>query len=98
MRTIYKYPINYGAERFVLEIPQYANLLTIQQQGDFFNPCMWFEVDDSYEKEKIEFILVGTGHERPDDSHKYLGTAMFAGGKLVFHIYTKKTLKDLRFF
>lgn len=94
MKTIWKYNLSPPTEVSTYNMPKGAKFLTIQQQGDFYHPCMWFEVDDEQPKEMVEFLMVGTGHPLPDESYKYLGTGIFKGGELVFHIYTKKSLLD----
>lgn len=36
---------------------------------------------------RMEFRVFGTGHPLPDDRGDYQGTALAAGGRLVWHLY-----------
>jgi len=48
--------------------------------------CIWAEVDPQNAMSSRTFYVRGTGHELPPNV-EYIGTAIFASGALVFHVY-----------
>lgn len=63
-----------------------ADFMCVRDQ--FEKVCLWFLVDPTAEKEKRTIAIVGTGHPAPEDG-AYLGSAMLAGGTLVWHVFEK---------
>lgn len=99
MKTILKYgswaydEIDHGVAAG-FEIHRGAKLLCIgvQKQNRYGNLkeciCLWYEVDDTEEKETKTILVVGTGQgELPAHLGKYLGTAIFGQVRLVYHLY-----------
>ena len=88
MKTIYKYTIPV-TDDFTLKLPKGAKILTFQAQND--TPCIWAVVDDIAELETVHFKLLETGHPAGNiDPMKYIGTALIAGGALVWHLFMFK--------
>ena len=56
MKSIWKYPIR-PDDIVKLEMPKYANILTVQMQHG--TPCIWAMVDTEAEKEERNFIIYG---------------------------------------
>ena len=84
MHTIYKYKLepNFGT----LEMPQGAQVLTVQMQGG--TPCLWARVDTERALERRSFDVYGTGHEVPDDPRLvYVSTFQMDNGALVWHVF-----------
>lgn len=84
MKTIWKYVLQPECS---LEIPRGAELLSVHEQGESI--CLWVLVDPSLEKEVRKFIVLGTGHDVPDVSLKFVGTAHLNASALVFHVFEK---------
>ncbi len=84
MRTVYKYPI-IATDYFQLELPQDAQILTIQTQHS--EPQLWALVDTDALMETRRFRLAGTGHPISDENLRYIGTFQLNGGTLVFHLF-----------
>lgn len=87
MKTIYKYPATLGY--FRLDMPEGAEVLTVQMQGD--NAVMWARVDEDRPKTTRLFALVGTGHDLKEVSDAsqwgYIGTVQ--AGWTVWHLFAK---------
>lgn len=85
MRTVWKYEIP-GTDRFTLELPKGARLLSIQPQGN--QVCLWALVDPAQPKEARLFRLAGTGHPIEElDRLTFVATFQIHGGALVFHVF-----------
>jgi hypothetical protein len=85
MKQIYKYAAKIE-ERFTLELPEGAEILTAQEQGE--NPCIWALVDTESPKVKRTFAVYGTGTTGiPDDPGDYIGTFQLCRGTFVFHLF-----------
>lgn len=86
MRTIWKYPIPFGATRFAM--PEKAKFLSFEVLP--CGPCAWFEIEDSRAKTEREFQIVGTGHPIPK-YFVYRGTAIQkvfgSDDRLIWHLY-----------
>lgn len=86
MAQIWKYECGTPPNgEFVIEMPQGADILTLQMQGN--GPCIWVEVDPGAEKTERFFKTYGTGHEMKEEAQKYVGTYQIRGGMLVFHVF-----------
>lgn len=83
MHTIWKYTLHPKTE---LEMPKAAEILTVGIQGD--DIVMWAKVNPEAPLETRTFLGFGTGHDLPDQIPlKYVGTTLFTGHNLVFHIF-----------
>lgn len=82
-RMIWKFPVSI-AERFSVEMPAGAEILTVQMQGD--TPCMWAIVDPDAFPEIRNFRMAGTGHELGQIG-RHIGTVQMAGGALIWHFF-----------
>lgn len=92
METIWKFEIAEITDRFTLEMPVGAVVLTVQTQNE--TPCLWATVDSEREKEKRYFEIVGTGNPFPQEkdeqiNRKYIGTFQLFGGRIVFHLFER---------
>jgi hypothetical protein len=83
MTTIYKYTLEPG--RTVLELPDGAQVLTVQMQHG--SPCMWALVDLARPIGRRFFDVYGTGHAMPADPGRYVATFQMEGGALVWHVF-----------
>jgi len=83
--AVYKYPVEQNNE-IVIEIPQYAEILTIQTQ--YGKPYIWALIDTRMPRVARRFILAGTGHPiQNKDELTYIGTFQLEEGSLVFHLF-----------
>lgn len=80
---IWKYAFKL-AERFVLEMPQGAQVLTVQEQHG--TPVIWARVDPDAPQESRHFRLCGTGHALGRVGN-YVGTFQMPAHQLVWHLY-----------
>ncbi len=92
--VIYKYPVTPSSGSFQLEMPEDAQVLTVQFQDDASGPGgkMWALVDPARVKVKRTFQIFGTGHAIDLDTYetadiKYVGTYQQFGGELVWHLF-----------
>lgn len=83
MKTIWKLQLN--PEKEVYEIPQGAEILSVQTQ--LGNPCIWFMCNPNARPETRRFVIIGTGHEIVVENLKFIGTFQLHEGKLVFHLF-----------
>lgn len=86
MLTVWKYAIPID-DRFTLDMPIGALILTVQAQQD--KPQLWALVDPDAEIESRTFRLAGTGHPIKEESLRllYLGTFQAHDGALVLHLF-----------
>lgn len=82
----YKYVVPLTAD-FSLELPMGAQILTFQAQRE--TPCIWALVDPDARDSKRRFLLVETAYpiEQNAGALRYVGSAQFRGGSLVFHLF-----------
>lgn len=84
-KTIYKYPVSLEAGVDIV-MPNGAKVLYFGNQHE--TPTLWAEVDPFKPSEVRRFWIVGTGHVTPENTKEaYVGTALFSGGALVWHLY-----------
>ena len=86
--TIYKYEIE--CVTTTLEMPKFAKILCVKSQQK--RVCLWAIVDTTQEKEKRDFLVIGTGHNVPLAQLYYIGTVMQFEEQLVWHVF--EVLKD----
>lgn len=85
MKAVWKYEFSFDDQQSHL-MPRDAEILFFGNQNEM--PCLWVrvELDPRAEDKTLRtFIIRGTGH--PDADGKYIGTALFNGGNLVFHCF-----------
>ena len=87
MKTIWKYPIGIDAE-IKIEIPMFAEILTVQVQ--YGEPNLWVLVDEDNKYEVRKFICYGTGHQIECKDLLYIGTFQLLEGKFVWHLFEKR--------
>jgi hypothetical protein len=84
MRTVYKFACPM-ADQFQLLLPSGAELLHFDNQHN--EPVLWALVDPEAPPAPRSFRLAGTGHLIEEPHVKFVGTAQFRGGSLVFHLF-----------
>ena len=83
-KTIYKYDLAIGSN--IRTMPKGAIIIHVGNQAETLT--IWVEVDPRQPEEARHFLTIGTGHPiPPNDTLMYIGTALFAGGSLVWHVY-----------
>ena len=69
-------------------MPSGAEILSVGEQGN--DVCLWARVDPNAPKVFRDFLIVGTGHNIPENlSLKFVGTVHIFNRVLVFHIFEK---------
>lgn len=71
---------------FTLELPQEAEVLTVQVQ--YGKPCIWARVNPDAKTEERKFRIAGAGNDVEADA-RYIGTFQLENGSLVFHLFEK---------
>lgn len=87
-KQIWKFEIKPNQD--IIEMPQGAEILTIQNQNG--NACIWALVNPENDTEKRHFEVFGTGHNIYYDmgvERKYINTFQLEGGQLVFHLFER---------
>ena len=80
---IYKYEL-YPSDSVLVEMPKGAKIISAAEK--FGNLFVWAEVGESAETEIVNFAVIGTGYEFPDDLPRdFIGTVLMES--LVFHVY-----------
>jgi hypothetical protein len=81
MRTVYKYKLDLGTT--TVELPENAEILTVgkEPRGNY---SLWAIVDTTAPLVKKEFIILGTGHEIPNNAW-YIKS--FRDGAFVWHVF-----------
>lgn len=90
MKTIWKYQIEAMVQ--VLEMPEGAEVLTVQLQDETIT--LWAIVDTEKPKESRRFEVIGTGHSIEVDVSKdsqliYISTVQNKSKRLVWHIFER---------
>lgn len=91
MKTIWKYETPFK-EKFSINMPQNAEILSVQQDEKTNIPCIWAMVDTENPKEERYFELFGTGMNIYSDmgvERKYVGTYQYQRGEFVGHIFER---------
>ena len=84
-RKVYKYQLPLQ-EELKIPMPMGAKVLHFANQNEI--PTIWVEVDTDEQDRAKTFFIVGTGHDIPTGKTVvYIGSALFAGGNLVWHLY-----------
>ena len=90
-QTIWKFETPFE-EKFEIEMPKGAEILSIQRDEKTSIPCIWALVYPENEKEKRMFELFGTGHSIHNDmcvSRKYVGSYQYQKGEFVGHVFER---------
>lgn len=87
MTRIYKYPLQPMGGVQSIEMPQGADILSVQAQND--RPTLWAAVNPDAPMESRRFVTAITGALIPDkeDEAIYLGTVQLAEGTFVLHVF-----------
>lgn len=89
MRDVWKFPLPVNALTTsftnTLRVPVGARLVHLREQGVQIG--LWFEVETEAEREPRSFQIFGTGTGPIREGLEYAGTAIFADGALVLHVY-----------
>jgi len=91
-KVIWKYDVpsspskaELGGGRFDRQMPVGAKIVYFDKQHDV--PHIWVLLDpDTPERERRNFLIVGTGGKIPD-STLYIGSWQMSKGYLVFHLF-----------
>lgn len=82
MKKVFKYQLRPGVT--ALELPIGFEILTVQLQGG--EPQLWALVDQAQPSESVTILIVGTGHDVPNDA-SYIATFQVTSGTLIFHAF-----------
>lgn len=90
MRVIYKYP--FGVSTFLkIEMPESAEILSVQIDNKTGIPCLWAIVDTDKPKINYYFSILGTGETAPISSYsKENHVSTFQEDGFVWHMFIKK--------
>jgi len=93
MNTIWKWNLQFHSDlstTCVLDMPQYAQVLTLQRQG--LDLCLWAHVDTTAPLCKRKFTIYGTGTPMLEDPGWYVGTFQLHEGLLVYHVFEQEVV------
>lgn len=84
MLTVWKYHLGFESTKEI-EMPDDAEILFVGNQAETL--CMWVRVNihDITPYTKRRFLVRGTGQR--ESQGKYIGSATFAGGNIVAHVF-----------
>ena len=83
MRVIYKYPI-----RDKISLPAKHLITRVGIRDSVIYAWVELDTEDCADTE-VEFLIVGTGQQIPEDSYWLYKATVFDGPYYVWHIYTK---------
>lgn len=83
-REIFKYSLDVVGKQ-VIQMPKGAEILTVQMQAG--RPQIWAVVEPDNAPSPFEILMVGTGHEMPQEFGRYIGTIQMLDGNLVWHYF-----------
>lgn len=90
VRKVFKYQLEV-TDYWRVRIPAGAQWLHVAEQAG--NLCLWALVDEERLPSLYTFRIAGTGHEISDEDaarySEFIGTAIMAGGRLVFHVFAE---------
>jgi hypothetical protein len=84
MRSIWKFKLRPYAD---VMMPIGAKPLSVHGQSDEI--CLWAEVNTEANHEARRFVIVGTGHQIPQDAGAFIGSALLDDGRYVFHVFER---------
>ncbi|MCK8787655.1 hypothetical protein M0638_25130 [Roseomonas sp. NAR14] len=85
-RAVWKFVLT---PKCTISMPEGAELLHVAAQGG--EVCLWALVNPERPVETRRFRAFGTGHAIPAGlSLRFVGTALLAGGALVFHVFEER--------
>ena len=87
--TIWKFPFGIR-EEFDIGMPEGAKILHVELQGG--EPHMWALVNPLSRREMRRFYVFGTGHTIHEKAGAHIGTLVFPGVDLVFHVFEEVAL------
>lgn len=82
MKIVWKYELRFDDEQQI-SMPEGAEILYFGNQSG--TPCVWARVDSNADKSLRQVSIRGTGH--PNADGRYIGSALFDEGALVFHCF-----------
>ena len=88
MRAVWKYEIPITGGTHTRLLPVGASIVRVGESAvtPSGHVTFWAEVDDKETQEPRLFRVIGTGHEiRPNET--YVGTVVFPGRALVWHLF-----------
>lgn len=81
----YRLPIT---DQPVIHMPDGATVLSLGPPRDDSDELdLWAMVDPQRASRPCPFLVVGTGHEVPDDAGSFIGSVTTHGGQLVWHVF-----------
>ena len=87
MLKVYKYQLN-ALELQELFVVKNAQILSVANQHERL--CLWALLDgEETQFESRKILVVGTGHALPHGEFRFIGTVLFEGDSLVFHVFEK---------
>lgn len=90
MKCIWKYPLSISTNKQVIEMPENAKCLCVNQQNEV--PTIWALVDDGAKKQEITIWVLGTGRLVPNVRLQYLGSC--PSGRFMCHVFMERTKND----
>ena len=86
--TIWKETLRSAHEQEI-SVPAGAELLSAREQRDHI--CVWFKCDPEKPREKRVIRIHVTGSDAPPlgNAWRFLGTASFQGGDLIYHVFER---------
>lgn len=88
MNTVWRYDLPVTDHVTLVEMPRGTQLLHVaSQHGQLDSVQLWAGVDPSEPAEPRAFVVRGTGQSVGAEHEHYVGTAIVADGRLVWHLF-----------
>lgn len=84
MRVVHKFEFEAKSGVQIINIPIAFKILRVDSQHNI--PCMWAEVETSFDLTERQFHLFCTGEKIPGHM-SYAGTCLLDDGSYVLHLY-----------
>jgi hypothetical protein len=91
MEAIWKYELEFNGIT-KLQMPKYAEILSLQTDKKTNKPCIWAVVNSSNEEVERTFELFGTGQSIQYNAgmgRKFIGTYQYQRGEFVGHVFER---------
>lgn len=85
-RRVYKWELEI-TDRQQLSLPRDCKILHVAQQGRELMVWGIVDIELSDDTIPVDFYIVGTGNPVPDQAEEFIGTALWDGGVLIWHVF-----------
>jgi len=89
MARVFKYKLALEHDTELIEVPDGSCVVHVGVQGNDVAPSLWVlhGINETGETRTRRYRVVGTGMEVDASQTNYVGTCLYKGGQLVWHVF-----------